>query len=128
MSARIVLGLGLVVLAAACGAQSSSGTGGAGSGLYGTVRVSPGTPTCSAGSSCRRPARGFRLVFSANGKTVTATTDRNGRYRVRLGRGRYLVRPGLGSDSPKRGLQPRAVNVPRDRFARRDFTYDSGIR
>jgi hypothetical protein len=124
---RILVALATVLLGASCGAQSSGG-GGSGSGLYGTVRVSPGMPTCVAGTSCRRPARGLRLVFSANGKTVTATTDHNGRYRVRLDRGRYLVRAGLASGSPKRGLQPRAVTVPRGRLARRDFTYDTGIR
>lgn len=127
MSARIFLAFATVALVAACGAQSSGGTS-SGSGLFGTVRVSPGTPTCRAGTSCRRPARGVKLVFAANGKTVTATTDRNGRYRVRLDRGRYVVHAGLATRSPKRGLQPRVVNVPRDRFAKRDFTYDTGIR
>ena len=126
MLARLFVALAAVLLAASCGAQSSGGA--AGSGLYGTVSVSPGTPTCSAGSSCRRPARGVRLVFSANGKTVTARTDRNGRYRVRLDRGRYAVRARLDAGSPKRGLQPRAVTVPRGRFVKRDFTYDTGIR
>jgi hypothetical protein len=126
VSARIFLVFATVALAAACGAQSSGGT--SGSGLYGTVRVSPGTPTCRAGTSCRRPARGVKLVFSANGKTVTATTDRNGRYRIRLHRGRYVVHVGLVSRSPKRGLQPRVVKVPQGRFAKRDFTYDTGIR
>lgn len=126
MLARLFVALAAVLLGASCGAQSSGGA--AGGGLYGTVRVSPGTPTCRAGSSCSRPARGVRLVFSANGKTVTATTDRNGRYRVRLDRGRYAVHAGPASGSPKRGLQPRAVTVPRGRFAKRDFTYDTGIR
>lgn len=127
MSARIFVAFATVAIVAACGAQTSGGS--PGSGLYGTVRVSPGTPTCRAGTACRRPARGVKLVFSASGKTVTATTDRDGRYRVRLDRGRYLVRTsGLASRSPKRGLQPRVVTVPRGRFAKRDFTYDTGIR
>jgi hypothetical protein len=126
VSVRIALAFATVALVAACGAQSSGGAGG--SGLYGTVQVSPGMPTCGAGTSCRRPARGVKLVFSAHGKTVTATTDRNGRYRVRLDRGRYAVHAGLASRSPKRGLQPQAVTVPRGRFAKRDFTYDTGIR
>jgi len=124
--ARILLASAALALGTSCGAQNSGGS--SGSGLYGTVRVSPGTPTCVAGTQCNRPARRFRLVFSAHGRTVTATTDRNGRYRVRLERGRYLVRPALGGSFPKRGLEPQTVSVPRGRFARRDFTYDTGIR
>jgi len=126
VSARILIGLAIAALAAACGAQSSGGA--SGSGLYGTVKISPAGPVCQAGTTCSRPARAFRLRFSANGKTVTATTDRNGRYRVRLERGRYTVHAANAADSPKRGLQPRIVNVPRGRYAQRNFVYDSGIR
>jgi hypothetical protein len=124
--ARILLALVAVALGTSCGAQSSGSTGG--SGLYGTVHVSPGTPSCRSGTSCRRPARGFRLVFSANGRTVTTKTDHDGRYRVQLDRGRYVVRPGVAGTFRKRGLQPTTVTVARGRFARRDFSYDTGIR
>jgi hypothetical protein len=116
-----------VFVTAACGAQSSGSAGG--SGLYGSVRISPASPVCGANSACTRPARGFRLVFSRNGKTVaSAKTDREGRYRVQLGRGRYVVRAGRVAVSPKSGLVPRQVTVPSGRFAKRDFVYDSGIR
>jgi hypothetical protein len=127
VSARILLIVGAVVFAAACGAQSSGSA--SGTGLFGTVRNSPSSPTCRFGAPCTRPARGFRLVFVRNGRTAaTATTDRHGRYRVRLDRGRYLVRPARGGTQPKRGLAPAKVNVPGDRYAKRDFTYDTGIR
>jgi hypothetical protein len=122
MIARIVVGLGSAFALAGCG---SSGTAGTDSGLFGTVRISPATPVCRTGSTCSRPARGFRLVFVKNGGQVTATTDRNGRYRIRLERGRYAVRPGR---TLKRGLQPARVTVPGGSFAERDFTYDPGIR
>jgi hypothetical protein len=116
-----------VFLTAACGAQTSGGAGG--SGLYGTVRVSPASPVCTGNSACARPARKFRLVFARNGKAVaSATTDRQGRYRVQLDRGRYLVRAGRTVISPKSGLLPRYVTVPSGRFAKRDFVYDTGIR
>jgi hypothetical protein len=119
---RIVVSLATAFALAACGSTATGGTDG---GLFGTVRISPATPVCRAGSTCNRPAREFRLVFVRNGARVTTTTDRNGRYRIRLERGRYAVHPGR---TLKRGLKPTWVTVPAGRFAKRDFTYDPGIR
>lgn len=128
MIARALLIFVALTAATACGAQSSgSGAGGA-SGLMGVVRISPAMPVCRTGTSCTRPARRFRLVFSRNGRSTVVTTDSHGRYRVKLERGRYVVRAARGHTFLKQGLQPGAVTVPRDRFAKRDFTYDSGIR
>jgi hypothetical protein len=127
VSVRIVLGLAVVAIVASCGAQTHARAGGGG--LYGTVRIAPGTPTCRAGSSCTRPARGFRLTFFRNGRKVaTATTDARGRYRVSLDSGRYAVHAGRRAISRKAGLQPTKVTVPSGSFARRNFTYDVGIR
>ena len=125
--ARALLIVFAVAAATACGAQSSAGAGA--SGLAGIVRISPATPVCATGTSCARPARRFRLVFSRNGRTVSVTTDSHGRYRVKLERGRYVVRPARGRNTgPKQGLQPSLVTVPRGRYANRNFIYDSGIR
>ena len=127
MISRVLLILLAVVGATACGAQSSSGAGS--SGLAGVVRISPAMPVCRTGTSCARPAKRFRLVFSRNGRNTVVVTDAHGRYRVKLERGRYVVRAVRGRNTgPKQGLQPTAVTVPRGRFATRDFTYDSGIR
>jgi hypothetical protein len=124
---RALLIMLAVAAATACGAQSSGGAGT--SGLAGIVRISPASPVCRTGTSCARPARRFRLMFSHNGRTVTAITDEHGRYRVKLERGRYSVRAASGRNTgPKQGLQPGRVTVPRGRIAKRDFIYDSGIR
>jgi hypothetical protein len=121
--ARIFVSLASALALASCGSNATGGTDG---GLFGTVRISPGTPVCRSGSTCSRPARGFRLVFVRNGNQMTVTTDRRGHYRIRLERGRYAVRP---SRTLKRGrLRPTSVTVPGGRSARRDFTYDPGIR
>ena len=124
---RVLLILGAVAAATACGAQSSGGA--AASGVAGVVVISPASPVCAAGTSCTRPAKGFRLAFSRNGKRVVATTDSHGRYSVKLERGRYSVRAASEQNVwPKQGLQPSTVTVPRGRFAKRNFTFDSGIR
>jgi hypothetical protein len=123
--ARIPLVLAAGLALTSCGSAGTIAAGG--SGLHGTVRIAPATPVCSSGSSCSKPARGFRLVFAGNGRTVTATTDAHGRYRIRLPGGHYAVR-GARATLPKSGLQPRAVTVPDGRLAKRDFVFDSGIR
>jgi len=124
---RILLIFVAVAAATACGAQSSGAAGA--SGLEGVVRISPASPVCRTGTSCTRPAKHFRLVFTRNGRKTVAVTDSHGRYRVKLDRGGYVVRAAMGgSAAPKHGLQPARVTVPRGRVAKRDFTYDPGIR
>jgi hypothetical protein len=122
---RLTLILAAAFILTSCGSAGTVAAGG--SGLYGTVRIAPATPVCKSGSSCSKPAGGFRLVFAGNGRTVTATTDTHGRYRVKLPGGRYAVR-GARATLPKSGLQPKAVTVPDGRLAKRDFVFDSGIR
>ena len=127
MTARILPILVAVAAVTACGAQSSGAAGA--SGLEGVVRISPASPVCRTGKSCARPAKHFRLVFARNGRNTVAVTDSHGRYRVKLDRGGYVVRAAMGRNAaPKQGLQPKRVTVPRGRVAKRDFTYDPGIR
>ena len=130
MARNILLTLVAVSTVAACGARSSGGTASADSGLYGVVRIIPGAPACRAGTTCARVARGFRLVFARRGHTVTTKTDLRGRYRVRLAAGYWAVHAASGGNNalPKAGLAPSAVGVPAGRFARRNFTFDVGIR
>ena len=127
MITRALTILAALLAATACGAQSSGAAGA--SGLAGVVRISPASPVCRTGTSCSRPAKHFRLVFSRNGRSTVVVTDAHGRYRVKLEPGRYVVRAARGRNTgPKQGLQPSTVTVPRGRFAKRNFTYDSGIR
>ena len=125
MIARILPVLAAAFTLTSCGSADPAGSGSAG--LYGIVSIAPATPVCSSGKTCSKPARDFQLVFVGNGRTKTATTDAHGRYRIRLPGGRYAVH-GARSTLPKSGLQPKAVTVPADRLAKRDFVFDSGIR
>jgi hypothetical protein len=121
VSVRILPTIAAVALLAACSAQSSGGAGSAG--LYGVVFVHPATPVCHRGMPCSKPAPGVRLVFWRNGRRAATTkTDARGRYRIQLRQGRYAVRVG------PRAVKPANATVPSGRFARRNFTYDAGIR
>jgi hypothetical protein len=75
---------------------------------------------------CSEPAKGAILVFARSGRTARVRVDANGRYRVSLTPGTYVVRvtppAGIG-----RGVEPRTVVVHRG-DVRRDFMIDTGIR
>jgi hypothetical protein len=95
-------------------------------GVHGTVAVDPASPVCLAGRSCSAPDAHDVLAFRRGGRTVHASTDGRGRYRVALAPGRYAV-----SAPRRRGiarLAPREVVVVRGRVRRVDFTLDIGIR
>jgi hypothetical protein len=70
------------------------------------------------GDPCTRPAAGFRIVFVSGARRVAVVADAAGEYRVALPAGSYRVRR----------VEPASVTVPSGRFARRNFTFDAGIR
>ena len=114
----------LVVLTAAGSAGASTNP----SGLWGEVKRGPVTPVCVAEQPCYTPAKGVTLVFLRSGVVVRrATTNDLGRYRVRLPAGTYSVRlpqkPAIGRD-----LEPVQARVRAGRYARVDFSIDTGIR
>jgi len=114
----------LVVLTAAGSAGASTNP----SGLWGEVKRGPVTPVCVAEQPCYAPAKGVTLVFLRGGVVVRrATTNDLGRYRVRLPAGTYSVRlpqkPAIGRD-----LEPVQARVRAGRYARVDFSIDTGIR
>jgi hypothetical protein len=113
-----------VALFLASGAQATT----ASSGLRGVVTRGPITPVCAAEVPCTGPAPNVTLLFSRGDRIVgRAVTDSAGRYRLRLPAGLYVVkRP--GSTGIGRGLEPDHARVYAKRFARVDFSIDTGIR
>ena len=111
-----------IALAFAAPAASSPGE----SGLRGVVMRESTSPVCRVDEACEAPAAGVVLVFKRSGHVVArTTTGPKGGYRIGLKPGRYIVttaRRTIGA-----GLSPRAVVVPRGRFARVDFHLDTGL-
>jgi hypothetical protein len=129
--ARLLLALAIALSASACGGaqttQHAASTGGSDrAGLFGIVTVSPGTPTCKPGTSCGRPAAGVALSFIRGGLTVRTRTDKHGRYRITLPPGNFDVMVLVGRKGTP--LKPSSTTVPSGSYAKRNFTYDSGIR
>jgi hypothetical protein len=113
---------------AASVAVSAAGAATSPSGLRGMVTRGPITPVCAAEVPCDGPAKNVTLVFSRYGRVVRrATTNDQGRYRVRLAPGLYAVRLQV-KQQIGRGLQPERARVAPSRFRRVDFSIDTGIR
>jgi hypothetical protein len=114
----------LLAAAALAGGAASAATTAAG--LRGTLFVYPSQPVCPRGGSCTKAAPGMSLAFYRQGKRVArTTTNRDGRYRVLLAPGTYVVKL---LRRPVVPLQPSRVVVRAGIVRRVDLTYDSGIR
>jgi hypothetical protein len=122
VAVRTIAAVAAIVLALPGGSVSAAPR----SGLYGVVMRGPITPVCRVDVPCDEPAAATTILFVRADRTARATTDANGRYRIRLAPGLYAVRTtrtGLGSL-----VEPRRVRVPRGRFARANLLIDTGIR
>lgn len=92
--------------------------------LHGTVTIGPTSPVCRVGEPCTKPAANVALTFAREGfATRRVRTDAAGRYRVSLAAGAWTVRSTVGI----RPLPVRFV-VPHGATARRNFSFDTGIR
>jgi hypothetical protein len=124
ISLLVVVALGL----AACGAGGAAPSD---SGVKGRVLIGPMCPVVQEGVPC--PDAPFEATIKvrkvSSGKVVAKVrSGRDGRFRVNLGAGRYLLEP----VSPNGGAPPYAgpieVRVRAHQFTRVTITYDSGIR
>jgi hypothetical protein len=120
---------GVVVALLALAGAVPTGAAATGQGLYGVVTRGPTKPVCAAEESCSEPAAHTKLRFLRGSIFVKAVvTDLNGRYRIRLPRGVYVVRV---AGAPAGGLggriDPASVRV-RAAWRRQNFDIDTGIR
>ena len=111
------------VLAASAAAAATTPT----SGLRGIVVRGPVTPVCRVDRPCDEPAAHYTLVFSRASRIVARTrTGADGRFRIALHPGRYVVR--TTRTGFERRVTPDRVTVPTRRYARVTFRIDTGIR
>jgi hypothetical protein len=128
---RAAVGIGLAT--ALCVSCASSATPGTVSTSPATGRVSgrvieaPMCPVQRAGSRCPpRPVRAAPVVALARGRVIATTrTDRNGRFKLALAPGRYIMRATL--PSALRSTTTKFVQVGAHP-ATVTLTLDSGIR
>lgn len=122
---RVVVLLSSVALALAAGAQATTSRGT----LAGVVRRGPVVPVCAAEQPCDEPAANVRLLFVRNGAVAgRATTNLDGRYRLRLPAGSYSVRRAVTAAPVDLKLDPNRARVYPGRVTYLDFSIDTGIR
>lgn len=111
---------------AAAGGGSRTALAGTVSGISGRTLIGPTCPVQRPGQSCVAPYRATLRVLAPHRRLVaTVRSGSDGRFRVRLAPGRYLVEP-LSRGFPH--ARNRAVAVRRGAFTRVTIMYDSGLR
>jgi hypothetical protein len=124
MRIQFVAGI-LIILLATCSVQEAAP---ADSGLEGQVIIGPMCPALQQGQPCPdQPYQATLTVNSLDGKKITQVqTDQQGRFRIPLEPGQYILHPESPNAMPFAGQQ--AVQVEADRFTQLTVNYDSGIR
>lgn len=97
------------------------------SGIDGEVRVGPVSPVETIGAPGSAPySAELTIRPQGGGRAVRVTSGEDGRFRVNLTPGAYVIEPDQGDPLPT--AQPVAVTVEAHRFSSVVIDYDSGIR
>ncbi len=136
----------VLVLATACGTASSttggttsetsnptsSGTSKAmSSGVKGVTTAGPACPAQAAENPCLDRAVPASITITRVGSsepTASVVTGRDGRFRLDLTPGRYVLTARLVGSSPLAMVQRRDVTVTADSYRAMEIRFDSGIR
>lgn len=123
MKNRLLLGL-LILLLTAC-TPSPTPTD---SGIEGQVFIGPMCPVVQEGQECAdQPYQALLTVLSPDGREIVQVqTDEQGRFKIPLAPGEYILRPESPDVLPFASEQPFVVEA--GRFTQITVTYDSGIR
>ncbi len=101
------------------------------SGIEGVVTLGPTCPPSGLQSPCPdRPFEATIDILDAGGTQIiaTAVSDADGRFRVPLAPGTYVIRPRQSSGRLPASVQPERVTVGTDQYSTVEIEYDSGIR
>lgn len=124
MKRQITIGL-LILFLAACSAQPTDSVE---NGVEGQVFVGPMCPVVQIGQEC--PDQPYQAVLTVNSpegeRIVQIQTDEEGRFRIPLEPGDYILHPESEDVLPFAAEQ--SFTVEEGKFTRLTVTYDSGIR
>lgn len=124
MKTPLVIGI-LILFLATCSAQPSAPTD---SGIEGQVFMGPMCPVVQAGQEC--PDQPYQAVLTVNspqgGKIVQVQTDKDGRFKIPLAPGEYVLHPESPNTMPF--AREQSFVVEQGKFTQTVVNYDSGIR
>ena len=134
-----VMGMSLVLLARLVWADGASNnwsgmegerwlvTASEASGIEGQVTIRPMRPVERKGVPNAQPYQARITVLDPAGREVAVVdSDAEGKFRIALAPGTYVVRPATAGPYPRASEQ--RVEVGRNKTTRVDIVYDSGIR
>ena len=123
MKLQFITGV-LILLLATCSTQPVP----SGSGVEGQVFIGPVCPVVQEGQECAdRPYQATLVVNNSNGREVAKVqTDEQGRFKIPLEPGEYILHPESPNVMPFADEQVFVVEA--GRFTQVNITYDSGIR
>lgn len=123
MNNRFLTGLLILALAACAPPPTASN-----SGVEGRVFIGPMCPVVQVGQECPdQPYQAVLTVLSPDGREIVQVqTDEQGRFRIPLASGEYILRPESPNVLPFASEQPFVVDS--GVFIQVIVTYDSGIR
>ena len=123
MKLQFITGV-LILLLATCSAEPASTT----SGVEGQVFIGPVCPVVQVGQECPdQPYQATLVVNNSNGREIVKVqTDAQGRFKIPLEPGEYVLHPETPNVMPFASEQP--FTVEPGKFTQITVTYDSGIR
>jgi hypothetical protein len=123
MKNRLLIVL-LILVLAACSPQPTATD----SGMEGQVFIGPMCPVVQIGQECPdQPYQAFLTVLSPDGREIVQVqTDEQGRFKIPLEPGEYILRPESPNALPFASEQPFTVEA--GKFTTLVVHYDSGIR
>lgn len=125
MDTKLLFGIGLMILIlSTCSIDATP----ADSGIEGTVLIGPMCPVVQEGQECPdQPYQAILTVNSPNGvRIVQVQTDEQGRFKIPLMPGEYILHPESPNGIPYASEQP--FKVEDGAFTQILVNYDSGIR
>lgn len=125
MKLQFITGV-LILLLATCSAEPASTS--TTSGVEGQVFIGPVCPVVQEGQECAdRPYQATLIVNNSNGREIVKVqTDEQGRFKIPLEPGEYILHPESPNVMPYAAEQVFVVEA--GRFTQVNITYDSGIR
>ncbi len=110
---------------AACGSAPPADTG-----VEGVVTIGPTCPVVQVGQDCPdQPYAADLTVANPHGKIIArATADADGRFRIALAPGDYVLEAKAANDSPFPAAATFPFAVQEGIWTHLDLTLDSGIR
>jgi hypothetical protein len=123
MKIKIITSI-LILLLAACSTQPTPSN----SGVEGQVFIGPLCPVVQEGQECPdKPYQATLIINNSNGREIVKIqTDADGRFKIPLEPGEYILHPESANVMPFASEQ--TFTVEADTFTQITVNYDSGIR